>query len=37
MMSTMLFMLLALAMCLGIAAVFIWILLRQRPVRSSAS
>ena len=37
MMSTMLFMLLALAMCFCIAAVFIWILLRQRPVRSSAS
>jgi cytochrome c-type biogenesis protein CcmH len=37
MMSTMLFMLLALAMCLCIAAVFIWFLLRQRPVRSSAS
>ena len=37
MMSTMLFMLLALAMCLCIAAVFIWFLLRQRPVRTSAS
>ena len=37
MMSTMLFMLLALAMCLCIAAVFIWFLIRQRPVRTSAS
>ena len=37
MMSTMLFVLLALAMCLCIAAVFIWFLLRQRPVRTSAS
>jgi len=37
MMSTMLFMLLALAMCLCIAAVFIWFLIRQRPVRTSSS
>ena len=37
MMSTMLFMLLALAMCLCIAAVFIWFLIRQRPVSTSAS
>ena len=36
-MSSMLFMSLALAMVLCIAAVFMWFLLRQRPVQTSAS